>query len=222
MPHTLTKTWLAEFLGTFLLVFAGTAAIIINDISAGAITHVGIAMVFGLVVAAMIYTFGDISGAHLNPAVTLGFYYARRFPGKQVIPYILSQCLGAICASVFLHLLFPDHSSLGATLPRGEVTQSFMLEMIITFMLMMTIIQVATSAKEIGNLAGIAIGGVVACAALFAGPISGASMNPARSLGPALISGNLTMMWLYILAPTLGSLLAIVSCRCIREQTCCR
>lgn len=222
MPHTTTKTWLAEFLGTFLLVLAGTAAIIINDISAGAITHVGIAMVFGLVVAAMIYTFGDISGAHLNPAVTLGFYYARRFPGKQVMPYVISQCLGAICASLILHLLFPDHSSLGATLPRGEVAQSFMLEMIITFMLMMTIIQVATGAKEMGNVAGIAIGGVVACAALFAGPISGASMNPARSLGPALITGNLAVMWLYILAPTLGSLLAIVSCRCVREKNCCR
>lgn len=222
MSHSKPKAWLAEFLGTFLLVFVGTAAIIINDVSAGAITHVGIAMVFGLVVAAMIYTFGEISGAHLNPAVTLGFYYARRFPGKQVLPYVLSQCLAAISASVLLHLLFPDHLSLGATLPHGALAQSFMLEVIITFMLMLTIIQVATGAKEIGNLAGIAIGGVVACAALFAGPISGASMNPARSLGPALISGQLTVLWLYLLAPTLGSVLAIIGCRCVREKTCCR
>ena len=222
MSNSITKPWLAEFLGTFLLVFAGTSAIVINDVSLGAITHVGIALVFGLVVAAMIYTFGEISGAHLNPAVTLGFYYARRFPGRQVAPYLLSQGLGAISASVLLHLLFPDHNSLGATLPRGAVAQSFMLEMLITFMLMLTIIQFATGAKEKHNLAGVAIGGVVACAALFAGPISGASMNPARSLGPALISGSLTVLWLYILAPIVGSLLAIVSCRCVREQTCCR
>jgi aquaporin Z len=222
MSNSKPKAWLAEFLGTFLLVFAGTAAIVVNDLSAGAITQVGIALVFGLIVAAMIYTFGEISGAHLNPAVTLGFYYARRFSGKHVMPYILSQCLGAISASFLLHLLFPEHASLGATLPHGALAQTFILEILITFMLMLTIIQVATGAKEIGNLAGIAIGGVVACAALFAGPISGASMNPARSIGPALISGNLTVLWLYLLGPTLGSMLAIVSCRGVREKNCCR
>lgn len=216
------KRCLAELIGTFLLVFAGTAAIVVNDISGGAVTHVGVAMVFGLVVAALIYTLGDISGAHLNPAVTLAFWQARRFPGHEVTPYILSQCLGAILASAVVKILFLGHDSLGETLPAGPLLQSMMLEILLSFFLMLTIINVASGAKEKGMMAGVAIGAVVGLEALFAGPISGASMNPARSLGPALLSGHLSALWLYLTAPVLGASLAILCCRCLREKECCR
>ncbi len=213
---------IAEYVGTFILVFAGTSAIVVNDLSGGIVTHVGIAMVFGLVVASMIYTFGDISGAHINPAVTLAFWYAKRFPGRAVIPYVLSQVLGAITASLLVYILFLKHETFGATLPTGTLSQSFLLELILTFILMLTIINVATGAQEKGIMAGVAIGGVVGLEALFAGPISGASMNPARSIGPALMSGQFKALWLYILAPIIGACLAIVCCRCVKEKACCR
>ncbi len=216
------RKYMAEYLGTFILVFAGTAAIVVNDISGGIVTHVGIAMVFGLVVAAMIYTFGDISGAHLNPAVTLAFWYAKRFSGDLVLPYIISQTLGAISASLVVYILFLNHDTFGATLPAGSLQQSFILELILTFILMLTIIHVATGAKEKGIIAGVAIGSVVALEALFAGPISGASMNPARSIGPAIISGHLQTLWLYILAPIAGAWLAIICCRCVKGNGCCQ
>ena len=212
----------AEFLGTAALVFAGTGAIIIDDVSHGAITHVGVAMTFGLIVLAMIYTLGDISGAHLNPAVTLAFWRARRFEGARVLPYIGSQLGGALLASGLLRALFPTHATLGATLPAGSTAQSFILETVLTFLLMFVILNVSTGAKEKGLTAGIAIGSVILLEAMFAGPICGASMNPARSLAPALVSGNPGAVWIYLLAPVLGAWLAVAGCRGVQPAGCCR
>lgn len=175
--------------------FAGTGAIVIDQASGGAITHVGVALTFGLIVLAMIYTVGDISGAHLNPAVTIGFWSARRMSGREVLPYITSQTIGAILASGLLRFLFPENKLLGATLPAGSEMQSFVLEAVLTFFLMLTILNVSTGLKEKGITAGIAVGSVIALEAMFAGPISGASMNPARSLAPALISGHFEHLW---------------------------
>ena len=200
---------IAEAFGTFALVFAGTGAIVINDVSNGAVTHVGIGLTFGLVVLAMIYALGDISGAHFNPAVTVGFWTARRFEGARVLPYILSQCAGALLASFLLKFLFPSHPSLGATQPAGSDLQSFVLEAILTFLLMVVILRVSSGGQEKGLTAGLAVGAVIALEAVFAGPISGASMNPARSLSPALVSLTLGHLWIYILAPLAGGLLGV-------------
>ncbi len=200
---------LSELLGTFTLVFAGTGAIVINDVSGGVIGHAGIALTFGLVVMAMIYTFGEVSGAHLNPAVTLGFAVAGRFEWKNVPGYVLAQIIGAVAASGVVHWLFPAHEKLGATLPAGSAMQSVVLELILTAILMLVILRISTGAKEKGITAGIAIGGVIALEAMFAGPICGASMNPVRSLAPALVSGHLEHLWIYLAAPTLGALLAV-------------
>jgi aquaporin NIP len=215
------KKYIAEGLGTFVLVFAGTGAIVINEATNGAITHAGIALTFGLVVLAMIYTVGDISGAHLNPAVTLGFWTARRMPGSEVGPYMGSQVGGALAASGLLRLLFPQNKLLGATLPAGSEVQSFVLEAVLTFILMLTILNVSTGAKEKGITAGIAVGAVIGLEAMFAGPICGASMNPARSLAPALVSMHLDHLWIYLIAPPLGAAAAMLACRCIRERGCC-
>ena len=215
------KKYVAEALGTFALVFSGTGAIVINEASRGAITHGGIALTFGLVVLAMIYTVGDISGAHLNPAVTFGFWTARRLPGREVGPYICSQVVGALAASGLLRLLFPENKLLGATLPAGSEQQSFILEFVLTFILMLTILNVSTGAKEKGITAGMAVGAVIALEAMFAGPICGASMNPARSLAPAVVSMHFEHLWLYLLAPPLGAAAAMFACRCIREEGCC-
>jgi aquaporin Z len=211
----------AEVLGGFALVFAGTGAIVINDVSGGAITHVGIALTFGLIVLAMIYAVGDVSGAHLNPAVTIGFFAARRFDGRWVVPYIASQCAGALLASFALRLMFPSHQTLGATLPSGDPLQSFALEIILTFLLMFVILSVSIGSKEKGVLAGVAIGSVIVLEALFAGPISGASMNPARSLAPALVSFRLESLWVYLTAPIVGACIGVLACRCVQERGCC-
>jgi aquaporin Z len=215
------KKLCAEMLGTYGLLFAGTGAIIINEASNGTITHVGIALTFGLIILAMIYTFGDISGAHFNPAVTIGFWVARRLPGREVAPYIASQCVGALLASGTLRLLFPQSKLLGATMPAGSELQSFVLEVLLTFFLMLTILNVSTGAKEKGITAGIAVGSVIALEAMFAGPICGASMNPARSLAPALLSLHTEHLWLYLVAPVIGACLAMPACRCVREKDCC-
>jgi len=212
----------AEVIGTFALLFAGSGAIVINDVTGGAVSHVGIALTFGLIVLAMIYTLGDVSGAHLNPAVTLGFYFARRFPGRSIAPYLVSQLLGALLATLTLRLMFQDHPTLGATFPAGSQLQSLALEFILTFLLMFVILSVSTGAKEKGITAGIAVGSVIALEALFAGPICGASMNPARSLAPALVSGRLESVWIYLVAPPAGALLAVLGCRCVQEPGCCR
>ena len=192
------KKLFAEVFGTFCLVFAGTGAIITNDVSGGALTHVGIALTFGLIVLTMIYTLGDVSGAHLNPAVTIGFFIARRFPGNQVLPYIGAQFVGAITASFTLKFLFPGHETLGATLPAFATSQALVFEFILTAILMFVILSVSTGAKERGITAGIVVGSVVGLEAMFAGPITGASMNPARSIGPALASFNFEHLWIYI------------------------
>ncbi|MFZ3090606.1 MAG: aquaporin [Nitrospirota bacterium] len=215
------KTYLAELFGTFALVFAGTGALIINDVSGGYISHVGVAFTFGLVVMSMIYTLGDISGAHFNPAVTFGFWISGRFPGRKLLPYVMSQCAGAFSASVILYLLFPKHPTLGATLPAASVAQAFILEVILAFFLMFVIINISVGAKETGLMAGVAIGGIVALEALFAGPITGASMNPARSAAPAVVSGNFQQLWIYLVAPFMGSYLGVWGCRCVQAKGCC-
>lgn len=215
------KKLAAEFLGTFALVFTGTGAIVTNDISGGTVTHVGVALTFGLIVLAMIHTVGDVSGAHLNPAVTLGFFAARRIEGRLLLPYVGSQWMGALLASLTLSFLFPEHATLGATLPAGPILQSFVLEMILTYILMFVILNVSTGAKEKGITAGMAVGSVVGLEALFAGPISGASMNPARSLAPALVSFHFQALWIYLSAPVMGALFAVLCCQCVREEGCC-
>jgi aquaporin Z len=211
------RKYIAELIGTFALVFAGTGAIVINDVSGGKITHVGIALTFGLIVMAMIYAVGEISGAHLNPAVTIGFWTARRFPTREVLPYLASQAGGAIIASAILRFLF-IHKNLGATLPAGSDSQSFVLEVILTFILMFVIMNVAHGSKEQGIMAGVAIGAVVALEAMFAGPICGASMNPARSFAPALISGDCRSLWVYLTAPFIGAIMAVMAYQIVLEK----
>jgi aquaporin NIP len=215
------KKLAAEFVGTFALVFAGTGAIVINDASGGAVTHVGVALTFGLVVLAMIYAVGDVSGAHLNPAVTAGFVAARRFAARRALPYIVAQVGGALLASLTLRLLFPSHATLGSTLPAGSNLQSFVLEAVLTALLMFVILSVSTGPKEKGVMAGIAVGAVIALEALFGGPVSGASMNPARSLAPALVSLRLESLWVYLTAPVVGALVGMAACRCVQEEGCC-
>lgn len=209
--------YISEFIGTFALVFAGTGAIIINDLYGGAVTHVGISLVFGLVVMVMIYAVGDVSMAQFNPAVTIGFWVAKVLPSREVIPFILSQLAGAFSASVLLWLIFPTHPNLGATLPAIGTLPTFIFETILTFFLMFVIINVAVGANaQVGLLAGVAIGGTVAFEALLAGPITGASMNPARSVAPAIVSGNINDLWIYVAAPITGAILAIGAYRAIR------
>lgn len=203
------RSYLAELVGTFALVFCGTGAIIINQENGGAVTHLGIAITFGLIVSSMIFAFGDISGAHFNPAVTLAFYVAKIFPRKEIIPYVISQIIGGCLASVTLYMLFPNNLLLGSTQPAGSAMQSFVLELLLTYFLMLVILFVAFGAKEKTQFAGLIIGAVVLLEALFAGPISGASMNPVRSLAPAMVSGHLENLWIYIFAPILGALIAV-------------
>lgn len=210
--------WLAEFLGTFALVFCGTGAIVINQESGGTVTHVGIAITFGFIVMAMIYALGHISGAHLNPAVTIAFTIAGRFGIKGVLPYIISQLAGAFLASFTLHYLFPGNATLGSTLPAGTDMQSAILEFILTFFLMLVIIHVATGSKEQGMFAGLAIGSTVLLEAMFAGPICGASMNPARSISPAVVSGHTEHLWIYIVAPILGAAFAIPAWKILNNK----
>ena len=215
------KSYIAELIGTFALVFAGTGAIIINDLSGGAITHVGVALTFGLIVLTMIYTLGDVSGAHLNPAVSFGFWSARRFPTRKLLPYVAFQISGALLASATLKILFPQHQTLGATIPSGSLLQSFLLEIILAFFLMFVIINVSVGAKEKGLMAGVAIAAMVGLEAMFAGQISGASMNPARSIAPALLSGRISELWIYIFAPLIGAFLGVLGCRCVQPNGCC-
>ena len=204
------KKYIAEFIGTFCLIFAGTGAVVINQASGGAVTHVGIAITFGLVVMAMIYTFGPISGAHMNPAVTVALAVAKKFPVKDIAPYVLAQLAGALLASGTLKFLFPENDFLGATMPAGSEAQSLILEFILTFILMIVIMNVAFGSPEQGMFAGVVIGAVILLEALFAGPICGASMNPTRSLAPAIMSGHLEHIWLYIAGPVLGAVSAVL------------
>ena len=216
------KKYWAEFLGTYILVFVGCGAIIINSVTDGTVSHLGIGLSFGLVVMAMVYAIGDISGAHINPAVTIAFAVAKRLEKKQIFPYVSFQILGAIFASITLYFMFPGAITMGETLPLNDNwLRSFFLEFILTFILMFVILNVSTGAKEKGITAALAIGGVVAFAAIFAGPISGASMNPARSIGPAIFSGNLLHLWIYIVATILGAILSVFACKLIQKEDCC-
>jgi glycerol uptake facilitator-like aquaporin len=185
------QKYAAEFIGTFALVFAGTGAVIINDVTGGAVTNVGVGLTFG-----------------------------RRLHAKIILPYVASQSLGALAASLLLRGLFPQHPTLGATVPAGPVVQSLLLEIVLTALLMFVILNVSIGAKEREITAGIAVGSVIALEALFAGPISDASMNPARSLAPALVSQHLAYLWIYLVAPVAGALLAVLGCRCIRKDCC--
>jgi aquaporin Z len=206
------KKYLAEVIGTFALVFCGTGAIIINNETGGTVTHAGIAITFGLIVLAMIYVFGDISGAHINPAVSIGFVLTDRFSKRDLLPYIIAQLMGAFAASGVLKLLFPMDKTLGTTLPFDTAMQSFVLEIILTYFLMMVILFVSQNEK-VSHFTGFAVGGTVFLEALFAGPITGASMNPARSIAPAFVSGHLESVWIYIFATIIGAILASLTWR---------
>ena len=202
------RKYVAEAVGTFGIVFAGTGAIIVNDLSNGTITHVGISLTFGLIVACMIYALGSISGAHFNPAVTIALTLFRKHDRFEAIPFIASQIAGALFASILLKVLFPEHLTLGMTLPAGSASQAFLLEIVLTFFLMLVIAGFVASENTHKEIHAFAIGGVVCLDALLGGPITGASMNPARSLGPALVALNFQHQWLYVIAPILGALLA--------------
>jgi aquaporin Z len=204
------KKLTSEFIGTYFLVLCGCGAVVINQTANGVITHLGIAITFGLVVMSLIYALGDSSGAHFNPAVSIAFTVAKKFPLRSLLPYIISQIAGAIAAAYTLKLLFPSNEFLGSTRPAGSDMQSFILEILLTFFLMFVVMKVAHGSKEVGLFAGIAIGSVVCLEAMFAGPISGASMNPARSIGPAIASGHLEHLWIYLTAPVIGAVLSIV------------
>lgn len=216
-PVLPSSRYLAEGIGTFCLVFAGTGAVIVDQASGGKIGVLGIALVFGLVVVAMIYAIGRVSGAHMNPAVTLAFWAEGKHPTREVLPYAAAQLAGASAASALLRVLFPLSQSLGATMPAGSDLQSFALELVMTFILMFTIMGVATDDRAEGAMAGIAVGGVIALDAAFGGPVSGASMNPARSFGPALVTWRFAHHWLYWAGPVLGALLGARAYRLVRR-----
>lgn len=215
------KKYISEFIGTFSMIFCGTGAMTVNEVTGGDVTHVGIAITWGLIVMAMIYAFGETSGAHFNPAVTIAFAYAKKFAWKEVPKYIIAQVLGAFTASLILCYLFPTSEYLGATIPTVDVGRAFVMELLLTFFLMVVIINVSTGSKEIGIIAGIAVGAVVLLEAMFAGPITNASMNPARSIAPAIVAGKMQHLWMYILAPILGAILAVISCKLVKEENCC-
>lgn len=208
-------------MGTFALVFTGCGSAIVNDTFGGALGLIGVSLVFGLIVMAMIYSIGSVSGAHINPAVTLGLLFAGKLEERFVIPYISSQVLGAIAAALLLRFMFPEHPTLGSILPSGSNVQGFITEVALTFFLMFVILNVISGPKENGIMAGAVIGGTVALDILFGGPVTGASMNPARSLGPALISGNLASLWIYLIAPIVGAYIACTAYRLIQGEKCC-
>ena len=217
------KREIAELIGTFSMVFCGCGAMTINEITGGSITHVGVAITWGLIVMAMIYAFGEISGAHFNPAVTIAFAVAKTFNWSDVPKYILFQIIGASIAIGILWVLFPESNSFGHTYPAHgfEPYKAFILELLLTFFLMVVIINVSTGSKEIGTMAAIAVGSVILLEAMFAGPMTKASMNPARSLAPAIISGHLNDLWLYLIAPIIGAVLAVLSCKLVKVDNCC-
>ena len=207
----------AEALGTFALVFFGAGAIMVAA-KYGSFGQLGIALAFGLAVAAMVYALGHISGAHINPAVSLAFALSRHFPWRHVGAYWIAQCCGAIAAALLLRASLGDVADVGATTPSGSDGQSFLWELVLTFFLMLVIMAVATDIRAVGEAAAIAIGGTVALGALVGGPVSGASMNPARSLGPALAAGELDALWIYLLAPLVGAALGAVAYQLLRRE----
>jgi MIP family channel proteins len=205
----------AEAIGTFALVFAGAGAIMV-DAETQALGQVGIALSFGLVIMVMIYAFGHVSGAHFNPAVSFAFALTRHFPWGRVAAYWLAQVVGAIVAAAILRGSLGNVAAVGATLPSGSRGQSCLWEIVLTFFLMLVIMAVATDTRAVGEAAAIAIGGTVGLDAMFGGPVSGASMNPARSLGPALVSGELQALWVYLAAPLIGAALGALTYQLVR------
>ncbi len=217
MTPSLTRALAAETLGTFALVFAGAGAIMV-DAKTGALGHVGVALTFGLVIMAMIYAVGHVSGGHFNPAVTFAFALTRHFPWPRVGLYWAAQIVGAIIAAALLRSSLGDLAHVGATLPSGSDAQSFLWEVVLTSFLMFVIMAVATDTRAVGEAAAIAIGGTVGLDAMFGGPISGASMNPARSIGPALVSGDLHALWIYLAAPLLGAAVGALLYQLVRDE----
>ena len=213
----LARLLAAEFVGTFALVFAGAGAIMV-DAKTQALGHVGVAITFGLVIMAMIYAVGHVSGAHFNPAVTFAFALTRHFPWARALGYWWAQLLGALVAAALLRGSLGDIAHVGATLPSGSEGQSFLWELVLTFFLMFVIMAVATDTRAVGEAAAIAVGGTVGFDAMFGGPISGASMNPARSTGPAIVSGDLHALWIYMVAPVLGAALGALAYQLVRGE----
>jgi MIP family channel proteins len=217
-PPNLARRAAAEAIGVFALVFAGCGAIVAEAEHPGSLGVVGIALVFGLVVMAMVYATGHLSGAHLNPAVTLAFVLSRHFPGREALAYVAAQLLGALAAAALLAAIWPSQpAALGTTMPTVGVGSAFVYEVVLTAFLMFVIMAVATDTRAVGAGAAIAIGGTVGLDALFGGPVTGASMNPARSLGPALVTGNLQDLWLYLTAPVLGAAIGALAYQAIRD-----
>jgi aquaporin Z len=201
------KRYVAESIATFFLIFCGTGAMVINT-ETGVITHTGVSAAWGLIVMIMIFTFGRISGAHMNPAVTVSLALVKLHPNREIVPYLFAQLIGAFAASLSLQQLFPDNELLGASLPQGSEMQSFILEFILTFMLMIVILMTSQGRKFEQYFAPVVIGATIGLEALYAGPISNASMNPFRSLAPAVVSGHIEHLWLYLISTTLGALAA--------------
>ena len=215
---------LAEFLGCFFLVLTGCGAVIINE-KTGVLGHLGISMVFGAIIMIMIYSYGSLSGAHFNPAVTIAFWLSGRFEKKDIPGYLIVQFAGALAGAFLLKALFPESGTMGETLPADGTAIAFVLEALFTFLLMTVILNVSTGHMEKGIMAGVAIGGTVFLLATIGGPLTGASMNPARSLGPALAAGKVQALWLYLTAPVLGAALAVypgkwTTCQELCGETC--
>lgn len=213
-----TKKLIAEFAGTFILLFVGTGVVVVNQQTNGAVTLPGIAACWGLIIIATVYAFGDISGNHINPAVTISFAVDGRLPWSETPGYLAAQLLGATAASGLLQFLFPENTALGGTQPSGNIWQSFILEVVMTFILLLVILRVSTGAKEKGLVAGLVIGGTVWFLVLFGGPISGTSLNPTRSLAPAIITGNWDNLWIYLTAPFIGGVSAVFFHRIIHTE----
>jgi MIP family channel proteins len=212
------RALVAEAIGTFALVFAGCGAIMVDQ-KTSALGHVGVAITFGLVIMVMIYAVGHVSGAHFNPAVTFSFALARHFPRRHIVPYWCAQLGGALIAAAVLRGSLGNIARVGATYPSGSEGQAFLWETVLSFFLMFVIMAVATDTRAVGEAAAIAIGGTVGLDAMFGGPITGASMNPARSLGPGIIAGDLHAIWIYLLAPLVGASLAALAYVFIRGDT---
>jgi MIP family channel proteins len=211
----LARTLAAEAIGTFALVFAGAGAVMVNA-KTGQLGHVGVAITFGLVIMAMIYAVGHISGAHFNGAVTFAFAVTRHFPWSRAAWYWAAQLLGALLAAALLRASLGNIAHVGATLPSGSAAQSFLWEVVMSAFLMFVILAVATDTRAVGEAAAIAIGGTILLDAMFGGPISGASMNPMRSLGPAIVSGDLHYVWIYITAPVIGATVGGIAYQFVR------
>jgi len=217
LTPALPRALVAEAIGTFALVFAGAGAVMV-DAKTHALGHIGVAITFGLVIMVMIYAVGHVSGAHFNGAVTFAFALTRHFPWHRAVAYWAAQLVGAVTAAALLRGSLGNIAHIGATLPSGSEAQSFLWELVMSFFLMFVVMAVATDTRAVGEAAAIAIGGTIGLDAMFGGPISGASMNPIRSLGPALVAGEMHALWLYILAPLAGTSLGALAYQFVRGE----